>query len=114
MFGELGNSDIHDNEPNYGFDEFYNGDNGYSSDNDRLTPSQDEDLWDVGSYDSAPSQDVPVNGNVAQNDVQQSNLGTQGPAPQEFVLMNRRRNQGELLPHQKRKSMELYIYCFCY
>lgn len=104
MFGELGNSDIHDNEPNYGFDEFYNGDNGYSSDNDRLTPSQDEDLWDVGSYDSAPSQDVPVNGNVAQNDVQQSNLGTQGPAPQEFAANEQAANQGEPAAAPKKKS----------
>lgn len=84
MFGELGNSDIHDNEPNYGFDEFYNGDNGFSADNDRSVPSQDDELWDVGSNDSPRQpqmqQNAPYGGGVPPqtvNNQQNASAGVQ-------------------------------------
>lgn len=104
MFGELGNSDIHDNEPNYGFDEFYNGDNGYSSDNDRLASSQEEELWDVGSYDSASAQDMPADNNIQQNDVLQQNVDNQNPAPQQYAGNEQGQNEQPATPKKKSGS----------
>ena len=105
MFGELGSSDIHDNEPNYGFDEFYNnGDGGYSSDSDRLTPSQDEDLWDVGSYDSSPSQAVPADNNVLQNDAQASGFESQNVEQRQYTTAQQAAGQAESAPASNKKS----------
>ncbi len=106
MFGELGNSDINDNEPNYGFDEFYNGDNNYPSDNDRVSASSDDDFWDAGSgaYEQPAQQNyaAPQGGyNQGTSGVQQNygapqagyNQGTSG-AQQNYAPQQGAYNQG--------------------
>ena len=110
MFGELGNSDIHDNEPNYGFDEFYNsGDNSYASDNDRLSASQDEDLWDVGSYDSAPAQDKSAENITHSNNVPQSNFENSKSAQSQSAINTQAAGQTDSVSVSKKKGSGLYI-----
>ena len=84
MFGELGNSDINDNEPNYGFDEFYNGDNNYPSDNDRSAASSDYDFWDAGSFDMSAQQNVQGTSGLQQNIAEQQAVYEQDMLQQDF------------------------------
>lgn len=113
MFGELGNSDIHDNEPNYGFDEFYNGDNGYSSDNDRLASSQEEELWDVGSYDSsqaaAGGDSASQNGETRAASVSSQQNGQQRQSSSVSGQASDARSQETSQDNTKKKSSVLYL-----
>lgn len=109
MFGELGDSDILDNEPNYGFDEFYSGDG------DRQNSSQDDDFWDAGSFDAAQPQNTGAPSDFYQNEVppvnpqpqvmpqgQQNTDNEQNAAPQQNTTVQQE-------PQKKSGTMFLLI-----